>query len=410
MTGQAATSYLAAENWDEGVVARLAKLRETDPVHWSEIDQLWIVTRYEDVAYVSKNPQLFCSGFGVRPGNDTKLGLIDEDEPRHGAMRKWINKGFSPRMVGKLEPAFRQIVTETLDKVAKRGECDFVDDIAVPIPLLLIAEMIGIHKEDRDRFHHWSDTMISADGNMDKPGVMEKAAKAYIEYASYVTKIIEDRRLHPRDDLMSILVDAEEKGMLREYDTPQSHAQGSEEEKSWGRSELIKLLVVLMVAGNETTRNAISGAMQLLIEHPTARKRLIDDPSLIPAAVEEIVRWVTPVRSFTRTATTDTMLGGKKIAKGQQVLIVYTSANRDPEVFKDPDTFDIDRNPYHLGFGVGNHFCLGANLARMEIRVTLEEVLRRFPDMEYARGGPEFQPSPLVRTCKHMVVRYTPEG
>jgi cytochrome P450 len=169
-------------------------------------------------------------------------------------------------------------------------------------------------------------------------------------------------------------------------------------------------LVLLMVAGNETTRNGISGGMQLLIENPDKRQKLIDDPSMIPVAVEEMLRLVTPVRSFGRTATRDTVLGGKQIKKGQQVLICYSSANRDPEEFDQPDEFILDRNPNHLSFGLGKHFCLGANLARMEMRVAFEELLRRFPDMEYSDGGPVMKPSSLVRTCSHMRVKYTPES
>jgi cytochrome P450 family 142 subfamily A polypeptide 1 len=168
------------------------------------------------------------------------------------------------------------------------------------------------------------------------------------------------------------------------------------------------LLVVLMVAGNETTRNALAGGMQLLIEHPDVRQRLIDDPARIPGAVEEMLRLTSPVHSFSRTATRDTVLRDREIRKGERVLMIYPSANRDADVFPDPDRFDIDRNPHHLAFGIGKHFCLGANLARMELRVAFAELLRRLPDMEYAAGGPILKPSALVRTMTEMKVRFTP--
>ncbi len=402
--------YLASSSWDEHMHERMRWLREHDPVHWSDKDQLWLVTKFEDVSYASKHQELFTSGEGVRPGLPAKIGLIDEGQPRHGQLRGLINKGFTPRMVAKLESVFHNIVGEMIDRVAKRGECDFVEDIAVPLPLLVIAEMIGIHKEDRGRFHRWSDDMIAADGNLDDPEILLKAVTAFQEYAAYVTEIIEDRRQNPRDDLVSILTGAKDDGLLMHFERPEGLDHLPEGDPKLANDELIKLLVILFVAGNETTRNAISGGMQLLIEHPRQRQMLIDDPSRIRSAVEEMLRVVSPVQSFGRTATRDTELRGKPIAKGQKVLLLYPSANRDAEVFEDPDAFRIERNPHHLAFGVGNHFCLGANLARMEMRVAFEELLRRLPDMEYADGGPELRPAALVRSCTHMRVRYTPEA
>ena len=403
--------FVASQNWDDAMPERLAWLRDNDPVYWSDKDQLWVVTDFENVSLVSKDQRLFTSAEGVRPGNPAKLGLIDEGEPRHTRLRGLINKGFSPRMVRKLERVFHEIVTETLDAVANRGECDFVDDIAVPLPLLLIAEMIGIRREDRQDFHRWSDQMIAADGNTDDMEIMGRASQAFMEYSAYVTRIIEDRRRDPKDDLVSILVGAKDAGLLQHLGVSELPGEDiSDEHLELANDELIMLLVVLLVAGNETTRNGISGGMQLLIEHPAERQKLLDDPSLIPSAVEEMVRLVSPVRSFGRTATQDVELGGKMIKQGQKVLLTYSSANRDSAIYDRPETFDVTRNPHHLGFGIGQHFCLGANLARMEMRVAFEALLRRFPDMEYAEGGPVFKPSALVRSCVRMQVRYTPEA
>jgi cytochrome P450 family 142 subfamily A polypeptide 1 len=404
-------SYLAANSWDETIWERLRWLQENDPVYWSEKDQLWVVTRFKDVASVSKHQELFTSERGVRPGNPARIGLIDEGEPRHGQLRALINRGFSPRMVRKWEEIFLEITRETLDAIASKGECDFVEDIAVPLPLLLIAEMLGIRREDRRRFHHWSDTMIAADGNMDNPAVMAAAGKSFVEYSGYLTDIIADRQRNPQDDLISILVGAKDDGLLTDFDQKEIlERETGMEHSNLANDELIMLCTVLMVAGNETTRNGISGGIQLLIENPEVRQRLIDDPSLIPAAVEEMIRLVSPVRSFGRTAVQDTELGDKKIKADEKVLIIYPMANRDPREFDDPDRFDIDRNPHHVGFGLGSHFCLGANLARMEMRVAFEELLRRLPDMEYAAGGPVLKPSSLVRTCAEMKVKYTPES
>jgi cytochrome P450 family 142 subfamily A polypeptide 1 len=402
-------AFLDATSWDASMPERMRWLRENDPVHWSERDGLWIVSKYDDVAHVSKHQELFTSAHGVRPGNPAKLGLIDEAEPRHTQLRNLINKGFTPRMVKKLEIAFRAITTESLDRIAQAGECDFVEDVAVPLPLLLIAEMIGIRKEDRDAFHRWSDHMIAGDGNLDKPEIMARAGAAFMEYSTYVRAIIEDRRAHPRDDLVSILVGAKDSGVLGRFEVKELPTDFGEEHLDLANDELIMLLVILLVAGNETTRNSLAGGMQLLIENPGERAKLIRDPSLLPAAVEEMVRLVSPVHSFSRTVVRDTELRGRRLEAGQKVLMLYPSANRDADAFDAPDAFRVERNPHHLGFGMGTHFCLGANLARMEMRVAFEELLRRLPDMEYADGGPELRPSALVRSCVRMRVRYTPE-
>ena len=400
-------AFLDPATWDASVHERMRWLRRNDPVHWSEKDGCWIVSKYEDVAHVSKDQGLFSSAHGVRLGNAPRIGLIDEGEPRHGKLRSLINKGFTPRMVKKLEVAFRGIVTEALDAIAAKGHCDFVEDVAVPLPLAVIAEMIGIRREDRQRFHEWSDAMIRGDGAKD-PAILAKAGQAFMAYSAYVTEIIEDRRREPKDDLVSILVGANYSGILGTFD--QKLAGHDDAQLALANNELIMLLVVLLVAGNETTRNALSGSMQLLIENPGERQKLIDRPELLPAAVEEMVRLVSPVHSFTRTVTRDTTLRGRKLEAGQRVLMLYPSANRDEDVYEDPEAFRIERNALHLGFGLGPHFCLGANLARMEMRVTFEELLRRFPDMEYAdASGAVIVPSALVRSCVQMNLRFTPE-
>ena len=408
-------AYTDSRNWDTEMPARFKWLRENEPVYWSEKDDLWVISSYEHVSNASKRQDLFTSAKGVRPGNPVMIGLIDEDEPRHGELRKLINKGFTPRMVKKLEITFRELTTRAIDAIAKDGQCDFVESISVPLPLWIIAAMLGIPEEDYGKFHHWSDSMIAADGNMGDLEILAKAGKAFAEYAAYITPIIEDRRKNPQDDLMSILTGAKDAGLLKTFEQTETiealnEATEFERDTNLHNDELIKLMVILLVAGNETTRNGISGGMELLIRNPGERQKLIDDPSLIPMAVEEMLRMVSPVNSFSRTCLEDTELDGKKILKNQQILMIYPSANRDAAVFEDPDEFRIDRNPAHVGFGVGSHFCLGANLARMEMRVTFQELLRRLPDMEFTEGGPELPPSAIVRTCTVMKVKYTPEA
>ena len=406
--------FAQASSWNHEMTERMRWLRENEPVFWSENTNSFIISRFEDVVFVSKNNDLFCSGQGVLPDpNIPNIGMIDEDEPRHGEMRGLINRGFTPRMVRRWEEIFQKITDEAIDEIAQKGECDFVEDIAVPLPLMLIAEMIGIRPEDRDRFHEWSDAMIGSTGNMDDPRIVAAAAKAALEYFDYLTEIIEDRRKNPKEDLISILVRAKDDGILIQQDgyanDDEFGASRTQDQRDMSNDELIKMCVLLLVAGNETTRNGLTGAMQLLIENPESRAKLIEDPSLIPSAVEEMLRLVSPVVSFARTATRNTKLRGVTIKKGQKVLMIYGSANRDAAEFENPDTFDLDRNAQHVAFGIGNHFCMGANLARMELRVALTELLRRIPDMSYATNGPEFGASALVRSVTHMYVRFTPE-
>lgn len=407
-------SFVKPEIWGDEHFAYMKKLREEDPVHWSESDKIWLVTKFNDVAYASKHQELFTSADGVLPGLPAKIGMIDDGEPRHSQLRKFLSRGFTPRMVIKLEEQFRQKVTETLDRIGGKGESDFTQDIAVPLPLQLIADMIGINPEDREQFHRWSDTMIAAIGRMDDLEAMFKSAMALTEYAAYLNGIIEDRRANPKDDLISILVNVEGQGVIGQFEeaaipkTPYPDELYPQEAKN----ELVMLMVLLLVAGNETTRNGISGGMQLLIENSDQRERLIREPGLMKSAIEEMLRLVSPVQSFCRTVTEDTELGGKHLKKGEKILLLYPSANRDAEAFENPEKFDIARNPNnHIAFGLGSHFCLGANLARMEMRVVFEEVLKRLPDMKYAVPGdkPTREPNALVRSVSHMRLRFSPE-
>lgn len=375
-------------------------LRHNAPVYRDERTRLWILSKYKDIESVSRNPAVFCSGQGVLADSDHPVSIITMDDPRHAQLRSLISRGFQPRMVKTLELRIREIVRECIDAIAEKGEADFVKDLAVPLPLRVIAEMIGIRSGDMDRFAHWSDTMILAAAQDNNPAVMEPALKAYSEYAEYLQEVFAERRGNPREDLVSILVAAQTEGNL------------AKDENSIAADELLQFMTILLVAGNETTRNAMSGGMVVLSENPQERAKLLANPELITTAVEEIVRWVTPVVGFRRTATQDTEIRGQQIRKGEKVLMIYQSANRDEEVFEQADKFKVDRQPnYHLAFGVGPHFCLGANLARFEIRVMFEELMRRLPDMAVAPGAkPVRVPSPLVRAIASLPVTFTPES
>ncbi|MBW2498137.1 MAG: cytochrome P450, partial [Deltaproteobacteria bacterium] len=257
----------------------------------------------------------------------------------------------------------------------------------------------------------WSDAMMRGEGNFDNPQIIAKAAQAAQEYAIYIKEIIEERRRKPQEDLISILVAADDAGLIGEFELDSIEGMVAEEEQflELANDELVMVLVTLMVAGNETTRNALSGSMEVLIRNPGIRDHLAARPELIPDAVEELLRYVSPVHSFARTATRDTELRGQRIEEGQRVLMLYPSGNRDEDVFEAPDEVRIERKPQHLAFGIGHHFCLGANLARMELRVALRELLRRLPDMRFADSGPVIEPHSLVRSCTRMEVLFTPE-
>jgi cytochrome P450 family 142 subfamily A polypeptide 1 len=400
---------LDAKNWGIDGHEKFRWLRENDPVYWDAKNAIWAVSKHADVVYASKHHEIFCSGEGTRPNMPTKLSIVDMDEPRHGQLRNLINRGFKPRTVAGIETRFREFTIEAIEKIRRQGHCDFVRDIAVPMPIEVIADLIGIPKTDRNKLHHWSDTMIASDGNYDNPEMMMKAADAFAEYVAYIEDTIEARRKEPQEDLVSVLVNARDGGLLREDASVKTDKMPSDQAAEMAKDELTMFLVTLLIAGNETTRNALTGGMSQLIENPGERQKLIDDPSLIPSAVEEIVRYVSPVLNFARTATQDTELRGRTIKQGEKILLMYPSANRDADVFVEPDTFKVDRDPNpHVAFGIGNHFCLGANLARMEIRVVLEEILKRVPDMVYSDGPPKVHPSLLVRSFTHMPVTFTP--
>ncbi len=377
------------------------ELRRDAPVFWHEGDAwggpgYWILSKYADVKYVSKHPELFSSHeeITIRDADRTEepMGppsMIAMDPPAHARYRRLVSGGFTPREVRKHEPRAREIVREILDRVAPKGGCDFVVDVAAELPLRIIGEFLGVPAEDAYRLFHWSNKLI---GNEDPEygTTPEDARGAAIEMFVYANVLAEDRRARPREDLISAML----------------HGQVDGERLSL--PEFDSFFLLLAIAGNETTRNLISHGMLLLLEHPEARDRLLREPALVPSAVEEMLRYRPPVRYFRRTATRDTKIRGVRIRKGEKVTLWYASANRDEEVFPDPDRFDVTRAPNdHLAFGVGEHFCLGAHLARLEIRVMFDELLRRLPDVELA-GPVSWLRSHFIDGVKHMPVKYTP--
>src|SRR5438067_3316383 len=379
-----------------------AQLRREAPVYrHAEPDGpgFWALTKYEDIVAVSQDSATFSSfvqGTNIPDPPPEALGVLQSlmlnmDPPRHTIYRRLVALGFTPAMIRKLEPHVREIATAIVDGVAQRGECDFVKDVAAELPLRVIAEMIGVPQEDRHLVFDWSNRLIGFD-DPEFTTSPEDGRQAATEMFLYAHQLATARKKEPRDDLISVLMQAEIDG------------------DALTEADFDAFFILLTVAGNETTRNLISGAMQAFIEHPEQRQRLIDDPSLMPLAVEEMLRWVSPLIYFRRTATRNTEIRGQRIAAGDKVVMYYPSANRDEEIFDDPYSFDIarDPNPQVAFGGAGHHFCLGASLARLEIGVMFEEVLRRLPDIELA-GTPRRLRSNFINGTKSLPVRFTPE-
>ncbi len=382
-------------------------LREQAPVHWNPKDDsgYWSITRYQDALGIYRNPHTFSS---ERGGISLNYGLSDEesmaqaagfgqmlivtDPPRHTRMRQIVNKRFTKAVLAPLEPHVRAIATEILDAVAPRGECDLVVDVAAKLPTAVICEMLGIPKADWDMMFTVANMSIGThdpeyqvDGDAHATG-----RQAQLACFNYFVNIIGERRKNPGDDLVSALVHGELDGQ-KLTDT-----------------EILFNCFLLIIGGQETTRNATSGGIAALIENPSQRERLMKDRSLLPTAVEEVLRYTSPITHLMRTATKDTEIHGQHIKAGDRVVIWNASANYDEAQFPDPYRFDIARTPNeHLALGHGEHFCLGANLGRLELRVMLEEVLKRLPNLDQA-GPMQRLYSNFVAGIKHMPVRFTP--
>jgi cytochrome P450 family 142 subfamily A polypeptide 1 len=385
-------------------------LRQHDPVHWDEANQLWVVSRHEDVSHVSRHPEVFSAAQGVRPKVAAPMSIISMDDPEHTRQRRLINRGFTPARVRELADHMREITDELLDEIEGRGEVDFVEDFAIHLPLIIIAEMLGLDPEQRDRLYKWSDAMMAGDGHLepDSPQLLA-AAEAFGEYATMCAELIEARRgREDLTDLISILTNAKAEGAL----SAGGMAEGQEivGPGTMSSDELFLFLALLVVAGNETTRNALTGGMLAFSLFPDEKRKLLDDPTLIDLAVDEIVRFVTPVLTFSRTVTGTHDYKGRRLEAGQKVLMLYQSANRDEEVFEAPDEFRVDRDPNpHLGFGIGTHYCLGANLARAEVRTVFGRLFDRLGDIEIVPGAPLVRgDSTLVLALQHLPATYTP--
>jgi cholest-4-en-3-one 26-monooxygenase len=361
----------------------------------------WVLSKHADVVAVGRDGATFSSDQrrgGVVGLEDPEGGygnfeqggnlMLTMDPPEHTRHRKLVNRGFTPRRMRDLEPHIREVTNQIIDEVIERGECDFVVDVAAELPLQVIAEMIGVPHEDRHKVFEWSNRMIGSE-DPEYQMTVEEVQSAQVEMFMYAQQLADERRASPRDDIMTTLLSADIDGdQLSDMD-------------------FNLFFLLLSVAGNETTRNSISHGVRAFCDHPDQYQKLVEDPSLARSATEEVVRWASPVMYFKRNVTRDTEIRGHEIKAGDKVSMWYISANRDEEVFDDPFTFDITRNPNeHVGFGGGGpHHCLGANLARMEIYVLLEEMARRIPTISRT-GDPAPLRSNFIAGIKHMPVQF----
>jgi cytochrome P450 family 142 subfamily A polypeptide 1 len=387
-----AINLISGEFWGRNPHEELRWMRENAPVYRDELGGVWGVSKHADLKLVSRTPEVFSNAHGIRADAPAMPMMIDMDDPAHKMRRKLVSAGFTPRRVAAQEHYLRRVCDEIIDAVCERGECDFVGDIAAQLPLIVIGDALGFAPEDRQLLLTWSDDMVRALTGGDDPDLMIKAAEAFTGFTEYAGRAIAERRADPRDDLLSILVHAEVDGDRLDHDS------------------LVQESLLILIGGDETTRHVISGGMYQLCVHPGQRQKLIDDPGRIPTAVEEMLRWVSPIKNMNRTALRDFELRGQRIREGDKVLLLYPSANRDEEVFDDPFRFDVERTPNdHIAFGNGPHFCLGNSLARLELKVMFEQLLERLPDIEpVEEGEPAHRPANFVSGYETFKVRFTP--
>jgi len=373
---------------------------------WPAGPGYWAVTRYHDVVHVNRNPNLFSSQLGATQIRDPKPEdlafqrrmMLNLDPPDHSRLRRIVSKAFTPRRIERLAGFLRDRARALVDAVAPVGACDFSLDLAADLPLLALAEVLGVPAGDRRLLFEWGNRVIGFQdpeyARRDESGrpVDPRSRAALADMFDYAHRLAERRRRDPGDDVITGLLLAEVDG------------------QTLSREEYENFFFLLTVAGNETLRNVLPSGMLALLEHPGEHRRLLEDPSLLGTAIEEMLRFSGPVMCFRRTAAADIELAGVDIAAGDKVVVYYASANRDGAVFPDPDRFDIGRTPNeHLAFGAGPHFCLGAHLARLQMRVFFEEVLWRLPDLELAGPVQRLQ-SNFQAGVKHMPVRFSTKG
>jgi cytochrome P450 family 142 subfamily A polypeptide 1 len=366
-------------------------MRENEPV-FRDRNGLAAAASYQAVIDAERNPELFSNAGGIRPDQDGLPMMIEMDDPQHLLRRKLVNSGFTRKRVKDLEGSINSLCDALIDAVCKKGECDFVWDLAAPLPMAVIGDMLGVRPEEREMFLKWSDDMVALLSSSTAQEDFQVSMDAFAAYTEYMMGMIAARKEQPTDDLVSVLVHAEVDGSKLE-----DH-------------EIVTEVLLLLIGGDETTRHTLSGGTRQLLRHREQHQRLANDLALLPNAIEEMLRWTAPVKNMARTITADTEFHGTALKEGEKMILLFESANFDEKVFEDPETFNIDRYPNnHLAFGFGTHFCLGNQLARLELSIMQTKLLQRLPDMRLASDDElPLRPANFVSGLEQMPVVFTP--
>jgi cytochrome P450 family 142 subfamily A polypeptide 1 len=367
-------------------------MRRNAPVYYDEAARVWGISRYDDVLAIEKDPATFSSHRAPRPHGHHLPMMISMDDPEHQQRRSLVNRGFTPRRIAEMEGTVAAHCRRIVDRICETGACDFVWDVSAPLPLMMIAELLGFDPEVYDDLLRWSDDLLRATTLDPTPEQAQAGADAMLAFRELQLGVIADRRANPRDDLITKLCQAEVDG----------HRLDDE--------SIVNETLLILIGGDETTRHVLSGGMLALLERPDQLALLTVHLDRLPVAVEELLRWVSPVKNMSRTVMKDVDIRGQRLRGGDQLMLFYPSANRDEDVFVDPGRLDIGRQPNpHLAFGFGPHFCLGAALARLELRVMFREVLTRLPDLRLADAAVlPVRASNFVSGHESMPVRFTP--
>ncbi|HZA12334.1 cytochrome P450 [Mycobacterium sp.] len=366
-------------------------MRANEPV-FRDRNGLAAASTYQAVIDAERQPELFSNAGGIRPDQPAMPMMIDMDDPAHLLRRKLVNAGFTRKRVKDREASIGELCDALIDAVCERGECDFVRDLAAPLPMAVIGDMLGVRPEQREMFLKWSDDLVTFLSSHVSGDDFQVTMDAYAAYYEFTMGMIAERRDSSAEDLISVLVHSEVDGARLSDD------------------EIVVETLLILIGGDETTRHTLSGGTEQLLRHPDQHERLVDEPGLLPNAIEEMLRWTSPVKNMCRTLTADTGFHGAELKRGEKIMLLFESANFDEKVFDEPENFSIDRYPNnHVAFGFGTHFCLGNQLARLELSLMLERLLRRLPDLRLASGDAlPRRPANFVSGLEEMPVVFTP--